>query len=183
MLKTNQTNMYHIQFNCRVTSGTVAASNFPDIGFVRDGTSCGTNLVLTWSNYNPIKSARSIGSNFNSHPFFNNSDLYQQDVQQHLSVYRPIQVPQQQRGSRLFRSRGMYLLFFMRNIQITILQRSNENPYFSKQKCFAIVAFHLDIVIEQLNDCQILLLQAIKYGLVSATSISSYALVEFYQLR
>jgi len=33
------------QFECKVTSGTVAASNFPDIGFVRDGTSCGTNLI------------------------------------------------------------------------------------------------------------------------------------------
>ncbi|XP_059352594.1 disintegrin and metalloproteinase domain-containing protein 9-like isoform X5 [Daphnia carinata] len=33
------------EFECKITSGTVAAADLPDLGIVRDGTPCGNNLI------------------------------------------------------------------------------------------------------------------------------------------
>ncbi|XP_046650492.1 disintegrin and metalloproteinase domain-containing protein 23-like [Daphnia pulicaria] len=32
-------------FECKITSGTVAAADLPDLGIVRDGTPCGNSLI------------------------------------------------------------------------------------------------------------------------------------------
>lgn len=40
---------HHYSIRSRITSGTVAAADLPDLGIVRDGTPCGNNLVRLYT--------------------------------------------------------------------------------------------------------------------------------------